>query len=90
MRIVSRLPNVQPRVINKKVSSLITRCNNPLHAHTKPCRLLWKCLDHFNANVNTLEYSIKQLGDDQCDEFGGDDECDPDHAHTETCRVYDI
>lgn len=41
-------------------------------------------MDHFNANVNTLEYSIKRLGEN--DEI---DECDADHAHTEECRMYE-
>ena len=73
-----------PKVINKKATNLITRCNNPLYYHTKPCILLWKCLDHFNANVNRLEYSIKRLGEP--DEII---ECDTNHAHTDECRMYD-
>jgi hypothetical protein len=51
--------------------------------------LLWKCLDHFNGNVDTLEYSIKHLGGERTETFS--DPCDdPNHAHTEACRVYDV
>ena len=79
----------QPRVINKKAAKLIARCKNPLYTHTKPCVLLWKCLDHFNGNVDTLEYSIKHLGGERTETFS--DPCDdPNHAHTEACRVYDV
>lgn len=76
---------VNPRIVNKKAYNLITRCSNPLYTHTKPCRLLWKCVDHFNAKVDSLEYSIKQLGNE---EKYDEDLCDPDHAHTEACRIY--
>lgn len=73
-----------PKSIDKKAANLITRCNNPLHYNTQPCRRLWKCVDDLNANVGALEYSIKRLG-----EKDDINECDADHAHTEACRVYE-
>lgn len=88
---IARLSTVyqpQRHTINPSISKLILKCNNPLYYHTESCGILWDSIESFNERVKEVEYSIDHYDVDLTTE---EDMCDdPDYAHTEECRVYDL
>jgi len=72
------------KTVNPKLTYMILKCSNPLLKDKKECVALWDHLDHFNKNIDTLEYSIKHLDiTDNNNKYLFDDE------YTDMSRIFE-
>ena len=75
------------KTVNPKLNHMIIKCSNPLLKDKKECVVLWNELNNFNKQIDTLEYSIKNLDTNQINNFILDKTCDDDL--TLECRIYE-